>query len=270
MSKLTDAYNWNAADYARHSAAQRIWARELVDKLILRGDEDVLDLGCGSGDVTAELTRAVPRGSVVGIDSSADMIALAVSNFPADKYPNLSFRQLDARNLDYQNHFDVVFSNAVLHWIHDHRPVLDGIGRSLRPGGKTLIQMGGRGNAAGVVAIMDIVIKEDSWNSHFQEFTFPYAFYGPGEYLSWLRAAGFEAERVELIPKDMVHGGPEGLAGWIRTTWLPYVSRIPAEHREAFIDEVVIRYLHTVPLDEDGRSHVQMIRLEVEARKLHR
>jgi trans-aconitate 2-methyltransferase len=267
MSSIKGAYNWDAADYASHSSAQRAWARELIDKLKLRGHEDVLDLGCGSGDVTAWLAETVPRGAVTGIDSSADMIALAKRNFPPDKYPHLNFRQLDVRNLDYQESFDIVFSNAVLHWIHDHQPVLDGISRSLRPGGKTLLQMGGRGNAADMVAIMNILIQEDSWKSYFREFTFPYAFYAPAEYRSWLAAAGLEAERVELIPKDMSHDGPGGLAGWIRTTWLPYVSRIPEIQRDAFIDDVVSHYSDENPLDEDGRSHVKMIRLEVEARK---
>jgi len=182
-------------------------------------------------------------------------------------YFNLTEQIHVGKRKEVMESFDIVFSNAVLHWIPDHQPVLDDISRGLRSGGKTILQMGGRGNAAGVVAIMDGLIQENSWKSYFKDFTFPYTFYAPGEYRSWLAAAGLEADRVELIPKDMVHDGLQELAGWIRTTWLPYVSRLPVEHREAFIDKVVVRYLDTVPLDEAGRSHVQMIRLDVEARK---
>jgi trans-aconitate 2-methyltransferase len=91
---------WNAADYAANSAAQHAWARELIAKLQLRGDERILDVGCGDGKVTAEIARAVPRGSVVGIDASAEMIAFAQKTFPAKGNPNLAFQIGDARRIN--------------------------------------------------------------------------------------------------------------------------------------------------------------------------
>jgi trans-aconitate 2-methyltransferase len=90
---------WNAADYAANSSAQHAWARELIAKLQLRGDERVLDVGCGDGKVTTEIARAVPRGAVVGVDASAEMIAFARKTFPAKKYPNLTFQICDAREI---------------------------------------------------------------------------------------------------------------------------------------------------------------------------
>jgi trans-aconitate methyltransferase len=258
---------WDAGDYHRHSAAQQAWARELIVKLDLRGDEYVLDIGCGDGKVTAELVGELPRGAIVGIDSSPEMIAFARETFPPERHPRLRFELMDAREMRFEEEFDVVFSNATLHWVIDHGPVLAGIARALVPGGRALLQMAGRGNAAAVVAVMDEVIAEDEWRAHFQGFSFPYGFHAPGEYRHWVEAAGLRALRIELLAKDMAQAGAEGLAGWIRTTWLPYLERVPAERREALIAVVTSRYLADHPPDEGGRVHVAMTRLEVEAVK---
>lgn len=258
---------WDPADYHRHSSAQLAWARELIAKLALQGHERVLDVGCGDGKVTALLAELLPAGSVLGVDNSDEMVGFARTSFPPERAPNVRFRVMDARELAFDAEFDVVFSNAALHWVRDHRPVLRGIARSLRPGGRCLLQMGGRGNAAGVLGVMDVLIVSDRWASHFRGFSFPYGFHGPEEYRDWLAQAGLRPRRVELIPKDMVQAGSEGLAGWLRTTWMPYTRRVPPARREALVVEIVEDYLRRHPPDEDGSVHVAMVRLEVEADK---
>ena len=264
---MMQQYKWNAADYAKSSSCQQQWAREVIGKLELKGDETLLDIGCGDGKVTAEIAVCLPMGSVLGVDSSAEMLALAQSQYSADAFPNLCFQQQDARSLPFRGEFDVVFSNATLHWVLGHAPVLRGISASLERGGKTLLQMGGRGNAADVVAVVERVIASQEWRGYFQGFGFPYGFYGPEEYQEWLREAGLQVRRVELIPKDAAHQGRAGFEGWFRTTWLPYTQRLPEEKRDAFIAEVVARYLENHPLDDHGLVHVKMVRLEVESLK---
>lgn len=256
-------YTWDAEDYARASSEQQKWARELIGKLGLKGEERVLDIGCGDGKVTAEIAARVPKGRVTGVDNSTAMIQLARGRH-ADAV-NLEFSIADARALPFREGFDVVFSNAALHWVRNHRPVVRGIARCLRPGGRALLQMGGRGNAAGILAAVDEMIRGNGWRDHFRGCAFPYGFHGPEEYEAWLNESGLRPTRVELIPKDMVHPGREGLAGWVRTTWLPYTQRVPDDRREAFIRELVDRYLADHPLDDSGKAHVDMVRLEVEA-----
>lgn len=258
-------YKWNARDYNRNSSAQEEWARELIDKLQLSGNEQVLDIGCGDGKVSAEIAAWVPRGKVVGLDISEEMVGYARQKFPPEKYSNLKFVLGDASNLNYAQEFDVVFSNATLHWIIDHVPVLKGIARSLKPSGKVLLQMGGKGNAAEILALANEKCQSGKWSAYFKNFQTPYGFYGPEEYTGWLKQAGLKAKRIELLPKDMVHSSKNALAGWVRTTWLPYTQRIPAEMQESYIAEIVDEYLGLYPLDRDGCSHVQMFRLEVEA-----
>jgi trans-aconitate 2-methyltransferase len=282
----TTTSDWNARDYAAHSAAQQEWARELIGKLRLRGDEALLDIGCGDGRATALIAERLPEGSVLGVDNSASMIALATEQFPAaagpsgpaaqpsgpaadlaapPAHPNLSFRRMDAERLELPRAFDVAFSSAALHWVRDHEAMLRGVHACLRPGGRLLFQMGGRGNAAGVAAVVDEVVARPHWRGFLTGFASPYHFAGPEDYQEWLPRAGFSVARAELLPKDMRHAGHEAFLGWLRTTWFPYTDHLPAELREVFLDDVATAYTAVHPPDSDGVIHLRMVRLEVEA-----
>lgn len=260
-------YQWNAVDYAKSSSVQQQWAHELIRKLELKGKERVLDIGCGDGKVTAEIASCVPNGSVLGVDNSEEMIKLSQSSYPANAFTNLRFQKGDASNLPFNNEFDVIFSNATLHWILDHKPVLQGICKSLKRSGRVLLQMGGRNNAYEVEIIMKILINKEEWSKYFVGFSFSYGFYGPDEYRIWLREAGLNAKRVELIPKDAKHNGRSGFESWVRTTWLPYTHQVPEKERNLFITQLTDDYLKHHPADKDGIVHVNMMRLEVEALK---
>ncbi len=260
-------YNWNAQDYAKNSQNQFQWAQELIPKLQLQGNEKLLDIGCGDGKITAELARCLPDGKAVGIDSSEKMIDLAKGSFPIKDYPTLSFMVMDARKLTFQSEFDRVFSNAALHWIVDQKAVLEGVQRSLKPGGRLLFQMAGKGNAKDILNIINQISKVKPWKELFSGMAFPYGFYDEKEYKMFLEQAGLSAERIELFPKDMKFKGSEGLEGWVRTTWLPFTSKLPDKLKPKFVKTVVNIYLEQHPADTDGTVHVGMMRLEVEAHK---
>ena len=259
------SYRWDSEDYARHSSAQQEWALELIGKLGLRGHEAVLDIGSGDGKVTAALAARVPVGSVLGIDSSPDMVQRARASYPPESHSNLRFLRRDALALDFEESFEVVFSNATLHWVRDHLQVLRGAARALKHGGRLLLQMGGRGNARAILEVLEVLTRERPWDAWLADLPFPYGFYGPEEYRGWLAQAGLAARRVELIPKLMRQQGAEGLAGWVRTTWLPYTQAVPEGRRQEFVDQVVRRYLALRPPGPDGTVTVRMVRLEVEA-----
>jgi trans-aconitate 2-methyltransferase len=261
-------YQWDAKDYAIHSSSQKDWGQELISKLDLGGDEHLLDIGCGDGKLAADIASQLPEGKVVGIDNSLSMIGLARQKYASRKYRNLSFQLGDARKLAFEDQFDVVFSNAALHWILDHKPVLQGIFRSLKTNGRILLQMGGRGNAASVFVILNELISRAKWKVYYENFNFPYAFYDPDTYRQLLDDCGFITKRVELIPKDMVHQTPVALGAWIRTTWLPYTERLPRNLRKIFIKELTDGHIQKqISNKGENAIHVLMMRLEVEAFK---
>ena len=260
-------FQWDSRDYELHSGEQQRWARELIKKLELTGTEELLDIGCGDGKVTAEIAGLLSGGRVLGIDNSESMIELATTRYPPEDHPNLTFSLLDAVDIGFAPIFDVVFSNAALHWVKDHRPVVGSIHACLKPGGRILLQMGGQGNARTIIGVLDKIMQSPKYHRYFEGFEFPYGFHGVEHYQQLLDEAGFIDRRVELIDKDMAHDGIEGLKGWIRTTWLPYTARLDEPDRDPFIDELAESYLKIAPLDGQGKAHVAMVRLEVEARK---
>jgi trans-aconitate 2-methyltransferase len=258
-------YKWNAEDYKDNSPNQKKWALELLAKAHLTGSESIMDIGCGDGEITASIADKAKQGRVIGIDSSSDMIALAQQRFPSTTYPNLSFIVKDAREIDFNSEFDLIFSNACLHWVTDHFPVLTRIRKSLTPSGQILFQMGGKDNAAMIIDIIEDIIKQRRWAKFFDDFSFPYGFCSPDEYRDWLTRLGFRSIRAELITKDMVHENGDKLAAWIRTTWIPYTQRIPESQREEFIRAIVEEFIRKHPADAEGRIHLEMKRLEVQA-----
>ncbi len=267
-SSPTKAIKWNAADYAANSTVQQTWARELIAKLKLRGHEHILDVGCGDGKVTAELARALPKGSVTGVDASSPMIEFAQKQFPPAKFPNLQFHVLDARKLKSARRFDFIFSNAALHWVDDHQAILNGAAAVLKPGGRLVVSCGGKGNAHDVFLALRPEMRLKHWREFFRKMPMPYFFYAPGDYEKWLPKFGFQINRLELAPKAATYDGAAGFATWLRTTWIPYIQRVPENLREEFIAAVTQRYVVKHPPDKSGQVHVRMVRLEIDAVKI--
>lgn len=259
---------WSAQDYASNSGVQQTWARELIAQLKLQGNERILDVGCGDGKITAELARAVPHGSAVGMDASPQMIEFANKTFPARKNPNLEFHVMDARHIAFQRKFDLVFSNAALHWVDDHQAILRGAASVLRPGGRLVVSCGGKGNAHDVFLALRPEMRLKCWRESFRKMEAPYFFHSPEEYKKWLPRYGFKTLSVKLAPKDATYEGRDGFCTWLRTTWLPYTQRVPENLRDEFIAAVAERYLAKHPVDAEGLVHVRMVRLEIDAIRL--
>lgn len=258
---------WDAEEYSRFSSGQERWADELLSKLKLNDHESVLDIGCGDGKVTAKIAARVPNGFVTGIDNSESMVKFAEERYPKYIYRNLNFEVMDAKELSFINRFDVVFSNAALHWVDDHRLALQRMYRSLKPGGRILIQTGGKGNAAAAFETVEKLTALPEWEPYLRGVKSPYNFFTVEEYKVLVPEAGFNPVRIELIKKNMVHEGIEEFKGFIRTAWIPFTQRIPEEKREQFISDAAELYVNNFPADENGNVHIGMVRLEVEAVK---
>jgi trans-aconitate 2-methyltransferase len=222
--------NWNANDYAQHSSAQFKWAMELIDKIILNGDESLLDMGCGDGKITAFLSEKCRY--VVGSDV-------------------LDFKCMDVLELscheEFKGFFDVIFSNSVLHWIKDHQRVLRGMYSALKPSGKCFLRFGGKGTLAVFQPIIDRMIKNDRWSEYFSQFTDMWWFYDSDTYIQWVKDSGLTPISVQCVSSKMSYPDRRGLEGWM----------------DLFVSEFVDRFLKQYLVDSDGEIGVDMVRLEV-------
>jgi SAM-dependent methyltransferase len=220
---------WDAGLYdAKHGF---VWAkaRGLLEWLAPRDGERILDLGCGTGQLAAEIAASGAR--VVGVDRSPEMIAEARKKFPA-----LQFEVSDARALPFQEEFDAVFSNAALHWILEAGPVVAGISRSLKPGGRFVAEFGGKGNVQNVVAaleqgLMDLKISTPGANP----------WYNPSiaEYSTLLEGHGLEIRQAILFERPTkLEDGELGLANWIEMFCESFVRRVPEAKRVDYLRAV--------------------------------
>src|SRR5215475_3833746 len=221
---------WNAGEYDAKHAFVYEKAKGLVDLLEPKKGERILDLGCGTGVLTAEIAG---RGAqVLGIDRSAEMIEQAKSKFPA-----LKFDVMDATQLKFEGEFDAVFSNAVLHWIPEADRVAEGISRALKPKGRFVAEFGGKGNIQTLVkafheAFEALGIKEPEGVS-------PWFYHGIAEYSSLLEKYGLEVQSAMLFERPTVlEDGTRGLENWIRLFRQTFTEKLGEEASAKWIKEV--------------------------------
>ncbi len=224
--------DWDAETYDLVSEPQQEWAREVIDRLHCSGDEAILDAGCGSGRVTRLLAPLVPRGRIVAVDASEQMVAKARENI-GDIAQVL---HQDLLELTLDGPVDLVFSTAVFHHIHDHERLFARCYAALRPGGRLVAQCGGLGNIAGFRAIADAVAARDPYAQHLRGMRAPWNYAAPDKTARRLRGAGFVDTDCWLQPKPTELREPRA---YLATVLLNYhLERLPAELHEPFVADV--------------------------------
>ncbi|GAA6001973.1 class I SAM-dependent methyltransferase [Rhodotorula paludigena] len=273
-----NADKWSAKRY--NSNASFVYSSKFtsptLDLLAAQPGERILDLGCGSGELTCEsLAPAVlPGGSIVGLDASPDLLDKARSNaaaLPADAKQGVSWIEKDGHALDEvdgQGTFDAVFSNAALHWMkRDPAKVVRGVHGLLKPGGRYIGEMGGALNMVGVRSTLHRVLAERGIDAEKLD---PWFFPTPEVYRNILEKEGFRVESCELVPRPT--SLPTGLRGWLETFAFAFLDALssPAE-REAVIEEVCRRLeidmKHDVGNGGNGKWTVMYVRLRFKAWK---
>jgi|HigsolmetaAR201D_1030396.scaffolds.fasta_scaffold01285_14 trans-aconitate 2-methyltransferase len=229
------AHEWDAEAYHRVSVPHGGWARDVVDRLELTGDETVLDLGIGTGRVATWLLQRLPRGRVIGIDSSERMLEKARQALGDDE--RVTLIRGDLLELAIDPPADAAASSATFHWVLDQDRLFARIRRALRDGGQLAAQYGGRGNIAALLAIVDEVTAREPFAEHFAGWERPWRFAGVDETVERLERAGFQVEDVWTTEAAVV---PEDPHAFMRTVTLgPHLERLPEPLREPFLDAVV-------------------------------
>jgi trans-aconitate 2-methyltransferase len=227
--------SWSGAEYDRLSAPMEAMGREVLERLPLKGEETVIDAGCGSGRVTEALVARLPRGRVIGVDASASMIEAARKRL-GDR-AELHVADLAAFDLDLQA--DAILSTATFHWIADHDALFGRLRAHLGPGGLLVAQCGGHGNIARVHAAARAVMATAPYAPSFEGWQGPWNFAAPEETEERLRVAGFSQARAWLQELPVTPDDPHPYLTEINLG--AHLERLPAELRPRFVDEVVER-----------------------------
>lgn len=226
---------WNAELYDQKHDFVFKYGENVLDLLEPKAGEQILDLGCGSGYLTNTIRE---EGAIVlGVDSSAEMIAKAKQS-----YPETEFEVKNAIDLDFDASFNAVFSNAVLHWIKaaDQPKMMDAVFTALKPGGRFVAEMGGKGNVGLMISTLRKILNQSGYP---QQAEMDYLFFpSVGEYATMLEKAGFKVSYAALFDREtLLQDQAEGVKKWIMMFASDFFTGIKEAHQTEILQELTQR-----------------------------
>lgn len=245
---------WNAAEYSRRSSLQEAMAQEVLALLDLKDSERILDVGCGDGKITAEIASRSPRGSVVGVDPSRDMIGFAQSHFGAATRPNLRFEVADARWLPFKNEFDLVVSFNALHWIPEQDAALTSIHSALISDGRAQLRLVVADARKSLEYIVEETRRTPNWSPYFRDFHDPYLRLTSVDYSDMAERNGFRVLRFNTSDHAWDFGSRAAFSAFCAVGCVEWTRRLPEAKRPEFIDDVLDRY-RAVTADDRGEGN---------------
>ncbi len=220
---------WDSNLYDRQHSFVSRYGEALIELLNPVPGEHILDLGCGTGDLAALIQK---KGAIVtGMDHSADMVETA-----RKKYPHIRFDTAAAETFQYEEKFDAVFSNATLHWITEPAKTVQRIYDVLKPGGRLVAEMGGKGNVSGIIQTFRDILHAKGYAANAAKTV--WYFPALGEYAALLERYGFRVEFAALFERPTPLQGNEGMRNWLHQFGLPLLEGINENERTAIIREV--------------------------------
>jgi trans-aconitate methyltransferase len=256
-------HEFDGKKYEKASTHQKEWGTKLIAELGLQGTEHVLDLGCGDGALTVQIAELVPEGEVVGIDASQGMID---ASLPKAR-ENLQFCLMDINDLDDVDRFDVVFSNAALHWVKDHKRLVKNVHRALRAGGRIRFNFAGDGNCFHFFRVIREAMALEELACDFAEFEWPWYMPSIDEYRALVESSGLHDAHVWGENADRYFPDEEAMIGWVdQPSLVPFLARVAVQNKDPFRDYVVTRMIEETKQD-DGRCFETFRRINVSATK---
>ncbi|MEL6166303.1 MAG: methyltransferase domain-containing protein [Cyanobacteria bacterium J06628_3] len=249
--------NWNSSLYQEKHDFVWKYGESLLEILNPQPNETILDLGCGTGQLTAKIAES--GAEVIGIDSASEMIEQAQQN-----YPKLKFKLADARNFELSQPVDSVFSNATLHWISEADEVINSINNSLKIGGRFVAEFGGRGNIQSIVKALYTALEKIGFDNPSK--LNPWYFPSIGEYAAKLEKHGFEVVYSNLFHRPtLLQDKDNGLANWIKM----FAGNFFTELSETEINQVIqdVEKQLKPKLYQDGNWFADYRRIQIKAVK---
>jgi len=245
---------WDAAGYARRSRLQEAMAEEVLSLLSLKGSEQVLDIGCGDGRITAQIAMRIPTGSVLGVDASRDMIAFASRHFESAQHPNLRFEVANARDLPFRGQFDLVVSFNALHWIPDQDLALQSIRTAMKDGGSAQLRLVPKGERKSLEDVLDETRLSPPWTAYFRDFCDPYLHLTPAQYAATAERNGLHVTRIHTEAKEWDFKSRDAFFAFGSVTFVEWTRLLPEQEKPAFINDVLDRY-QKVAADKPGEEN---------------
>ena len=245
---------WDAAEYSRRSGLQEAMAQEVLALLDLKGSERVLDVGCGDGKITAEVANRVPRGEVLGVDASQDMITFASSHFGPAVRPNLRFEVADARRLPFRNEFDLVISFNALHWVPEQDAAIRSIRSAMRSDGRALLRLVPAGERKSLENVIEETRLSSRWGAYFRGFHDPYLHLTPKQYGDLAEKNGFRVLRIHTEAKAWDFQSRAAFFAFCAVGFVEWTRLLPEAERPAFINDVLDRY-QRIAADRPGEEN---------------
>lgn len=237
--------DWDGKGYEQISGLQRHLAQVTLDGLEFRGDESLLDVGCGDGYITRSIAARLPHGTVVGIDPSPRMIAAATAP-PAGPGAPVRFEVLRVQDLDAVDEFDVTVSFNALHWLVDQQAALLPIARATRPGGRVLIQMVCAGPRPSLERLAMQVSARPRWRAAFDGFAEPFLHVDPDDYAHIAASANLLVTEQSVQDVEWDFGSREAFTHWCTVGFTDWTARLAPDDIADWVDEVVTDYQHSV------------------------
>jgi trans-aconitate methyltransferase len=233
---------WNASGYQAVSSLQETMAAEQLARVTLGARDRVLDIGCGNGKITAEIADRIPKGSVLGVDPSQNMIDFARAHYGTEAHPNLHFELGDARSLPYQHEFDQIVSFNAVHWVPDQVAVLRSVRAVLKPDGRALLRFVPDGPRKCLEDVIEDVCALPQWAPYFEARQKPYIHPGPEAYRALAEQNGLKVLQIEMEDKSWDFGSRQGFFDFCHVTFAEWTRFLPQPDWAAFITEVLDRY----------------------------
>jgi trans-aconitate 2-methyltransferase len=237
---MSMADEWDASRYHRLSDPQFAWGLRILDRLRLRGDETVVDAGCGTGRLTAELLARLPRGRIVAVDASSQMLEKAQAHLEPRFDGRITFIRSDLLELDLPETADCIFSTATFHWIKDHERLFGRLHATLKPGGRLLAQCGGGPNLSRILGRASGILRQPEYAAYFEDWSDTWEFANEAETERRLQDAGFEDVRVFLEPDTPVLPNAADYRAFLETVIMrTLLRRLPDDRlRGRFLDRM--------------------------------